>query len=58
MYYEDSDMGRAMKDIVNYSLDGRNKHDDSIDCCAMFTLQEKDNTQNEVTFFDFDFSLR
>ena len=51
-------MGRALKDITSYRLDGNNKHDDSIDCCAMFCDQENENMENSVEIFDFDFSLR
>lgn len=58
MYHFDSDMGRALKDITSYRLDGNNANDDSIDCCAMFCEQESENMENEVEIFDFDFSLR
>lgn len=53
MYYEDSDMGRAMADIVNYSLDGKNGNDDSIDCCAMLCVKLETKTKNEIKLFDF-----
>lgn len=58
MYHFDSDMGRALKDITNYRLDGNNENDDSIDCCAMFCEQETEHMENAVEVFDFDFSLR
>ena len=57
MYHFDSDMGRALKDITNYRLDGNNENDDSIDCCAMFCEQETEHMENSVEVFDFDFSL-
>lgn len=53
MYYEDSDMGRAMADIVNYSLDGKNGNDDSIDCCAMLCVKLETKTKNEIKIFNF-----
>ena len=52
MYYEDSDMGRAMKDIVNYSYDGKNLNDDSIDCCAMLMILLNKNNTNTITTLD------
>lgn len=56
MYYEDSDMGRAMKDITNYSFETKNKHDDSIDCCAMLVLNDKENgTYNSIETLDIYF---
>ena len=58
MYYHDSCMGRAMFDITSYSLDGNNKFDDSIDCCAMFTEQENTQIENTIEVLDFSFSLR
>ena len=53
MYYEDSDMGRAMSDIVNYSFEVKPKNDDSIDCCAMLIETESKKTQNTIETFDF-----
>lgn len=53
MYYEDSDMGRAMSDIVNYSFEIKPKNDDSIDCCAMLIESESKKTQNTIETFDF-----
>lgn len=53
MYYEDSDMGRAMSDIVNYSFEVKPKNDDSIDCCAMLIEFESKKTQNTIETFDF-----
>ena len=53
MYYEDSDMGRAMSDIVNYSFEVKPKNDDSIDCCAMLIESESKKTQNTIETFDF-----
>lgn len=50
MYHFDSPMGRAMSDIVNYSMEGKNKHDDSIDCCAMFMIQESEESSNTIEF--------
>ena len=57
MYSPESAMGRCMMDIVSYSFETNNKHDDSIDCCAMFTKQEKSQNQNTIEFLDIDFSL-
>lgn len=48
MYHEDSDMGRAMSDIVNYSFDTKNLNDDSIDCCAMLVIVDSKKTKNTV----------
>ena len=53
MYYEDSDMGRAMSDIVNYSFEFKPKNDDSIDCCAMLIESESKKTQNTIETFNF-----
>ncbi len=53
MYYEDSDMGRAMADISNYSLTGKNGNDDSIDCCAMLCIKLETKTKNEIKIFRF-----
>ncbi len=53
MYYEDSDMGRAMSDIVNYSFDGKNGNDDSIDCCAMLIMNDEKKTKNSIGTFKF-----
>lgn len=55
MYYEDSDMGRAMRDIVNYSFDGKNGNDDSIDCCSMLIITEDESQANTVETFNFYF---
>lgn len=52
MYYEDSDMGRAMSDIVNYSIGGKNLHDDSIDCCAMLSETETKDNKNTIETFN------
>ena len=52
MYYEDSDMGRAMSDIVNYSFEVKPKNDDSIDCCAMLIESESKKTQNTIETVD------
>lgn len=48
MYYADSDMGKAMSDIVNYSFETKNKHDDSIDCCAMLVENERKQSKNSI----------
>lgn len=53
MYYNDSDMGRAMYDISNYSLDGKNEHDDSIDCCAMLCSLDKKVRKNKIEALKF-----
>ena len=49
MYYEDSDMGRALSDIVNYSFEGKNGNDDSIDCCAMLVEKVNKKTKNTIS---------
>ena len=49
MYNEDSDMGRAMNDIVNYSFEGKNGNDDSIDCCAMLILCTNKKAKNSIS---------
>lgn len=48
MYHYESDMGRAMSDITNYSLVGSNAHDDSIDCCASLLLLDEKKIKNEI----------
>lgn len=53
MYNEDSDMGRAMSDIVNYSFEGKNMNDDSIDCCAMLMVVTNKKTKNSVSALNF-----
>ena len=53
MYNEDSDMGRAMSDIVNYSFEGKNMNDDSIDCCAMLMIATNKKTKNSVSALNF-----
>ncbi len=55
MYYPDSDMGRAMKDITNYSFEGKNKNDDSIDCCAMLVMNDKKDDDNSIETLDIYF---
>ena len=54
MYYEDSDMGRAMNDIVNYSFELKNLNDDSIDCCAMLMIHTLKNNTNTIQALDFN----
>ena len=54
MYYEDSDMGRAMNDIVNYSFELKNLNDDSIDCCAMLMIHTLKNNTNSIQALDFN----
>lgn len=51
MYNEESDMGKCMFDIVNYSFDSKNLHDDSIDCCAMLCDNEFKGT-NKIQALD------
>lgn len=53
MYYEDSDMGRALCDIVNYSFEGKNGNDDSIDCCAMLIEKVNKKTKNSISSINF-----
>ena len=53
MYNEDSDMGRAMNDIVNYSFEGKNMNDDSIDCCAMLILSTSKKAKNSISSLNF-----
>lgn len=53
MYYEDSDMGRAMSDIVNYSFDTKQQHDDSIDVCAMLMILVATKTKNTISTLKF-----
>lgn len=53
MYYEDSDMGRALCDIVNYSFEGKNGNDDSIDCCAMLIEKVNKKTKNTISSINF-----
>lgn len=48
MYHPDSDMGRALSDIVNYSFETKNMNDDSIDCCAMLIIVEEKSTGNTI----------
>lgn len=55
MYHFESPMGRALTDIVNYSLEGKNKHDDSPDCCAMFTIQEQEEKSNTIDILPINF---
>lgn len=55
MYYYESPMGRAMKDITSYSLVNNKGNDDSIDCCAMFVKQEEKSSENTTEFLDIDF---
>lgn len=52
MYHPDSDMGRAMSDIVNYSFETKNLNDDSIDCCSMLIIVEEKNTTNSIQAID------
>ncbi len=57
MYNEDSDMGRAMSDIVNYSFEvkptGRNApNDDSIDTCAMLMILVDNKNENTISVLD------
>ena len=53
MYYEDSDMGRAMADITNYSFEGKNGNDDSIDCCVSLIIYKSKKTKNTIETFNF-----
>lgn len=53
MYHSDSDMGRAMSDIVNYSFEGKNMNDDSIDCCAMLIISEEKKSGNTIQALGF-----
>lgn len=50
MYAPESDMGRAYDDVVNYNIEGKNRNDDSIDCCAMLIrkLERKEENSCEV----------
>ena len=48
MYHLESDMGRALSDIVNYSFETKNMNDDSIDCCAMLIIVEEKKTTNTI----------
>lgn len=50
MYYSTSQMGIAIADVVNYSFEGKNAHDDSIDCLAMFMKWINNNQENEMWF--------
>lgn len=52
MYYPDSDMGRALADITNYSFDVKNLNDDSIDCCAMLMIVAEKKTGNSIQALD------
>ena len=52
MYYEDSDMGRAISDIVNYTFENNKRNDDSIDCCAMLGEYVSKHNENEVQILD------
>ena len=52
MYYPDSDMGRALADITNYSFDVKNLNDDSIDCCAMLMIVGEKKTGNSIQALD------
>lgn len=48
----ESPLGRAMYEIVNYSFEGKNKHDDAIDCCASLMKLASENIENESTVLD------
>lgn len=48
MFYEDSDMGRAIADIVNYTFENNKRNDDSIDCCAMLGDYKSKHNENVV----------
>ena len=51
MYHKDSDMGRAMEEITNYNFDGKNIHDDAVDCCAMLIACCGTQMDNEIICF-------
>lgn len=53
MYYSTSQMGMAISDVVNYTFDGKNAHDDSIDCLAMFLQWINNNSDNDMWFSNF-----
>ena len=52
MYYEDSDMGRCINDIVNYTFENNKLNDDSIDCCAMLGEYKGKHNENELKILD------
>lgn len=51
MYHKDSDMGRAMEEITNYNFDGKNIHDDAVDCCSMLIACCGTQMDNEIICF-------
>lgn len=52
MFYEDSDMGRAIADVVNYTFENNKRNDDSIDCCAMLGEYKTSHKENEVVILN------
>lgn len=55
MYNPDSDMGRALSDITNYSFEYKNAHDDSIDVMAMLCNILDKKHKNEIEILNFRF---
>ena len=53
MYHEDSDMGRALRDITAYSFSTKNTNDDSIDCCAMLMVVTTKKVENTIQALNF-----
>ena len=51
VFHKAQPMGMAMYDIINYTFEGNNIHDDSIDCCSMLTLVVNQDNENEIAFF-------
>lgn len=51
VFHKAQPMGMAMYDIINYTFEGNNINDDSIDCCSMLTLVVNQDNENEIAFF-------
>lgn len=45
LYSDSSEMGRMMVDFTTYDIEGNNKHDDCVDCNAMFVIY---NCEQEI----------
>lgn len=58
MYNESSELGKMMIDFTTYDIEGNNKHDDCVDCNAMFVQQEcESEIGNTMQVLDSSFRL-
>ncbi len=58
MYNESSELGRMMVDFTTYDIEGNNKHDDCVDCNAMFVKEEcESETGNSIQVLDSSFRI-